>query len=171
MGSFSKKFRDKCFAISNNLLSILSNNFSGEFISLDDFLKIDGNSNNSFFYNCDDEGYLKEFHVQLDCGYRDEDSDECYDKIFIRLNRNGGIIYYNKYCLYQGDTTIFEDSEVHITRSDNNSFILRYSKTVSNGLYDYDDNDIADFIEIEGCATNNLIEVLSKPVEQKKILK
>lgn len=176
MGSFDKKirdkcFRDKCFDISNNLLSILSNNFSSEFISLDDFLKIDGNSIHDFFYYSDYEGNLEEFCVHLEGSYRDEDFDECYDKIIIRLNRNGGIVYYFNYCLYQGDTTILEDNKVRITRSDNNSFILSYSKSVSNGFYDYEDNDSADFIEIEDCSTNNLFEVLSKSVDQKKILK
>ena len=60
---------DYCFSISNSLLSTLSENFSGEFISLNDLLSCDGKFNGSFFYNFDDNDNLSDFNLSLDCGY------------------------------------------------------------------------------------------------------
>ena len=40
---------DYCFNISNSLLSVLNENFSGEFISLNDLLRNNGKFNGSFF--------------------------------------------------------------------------------------------------------------------------
>ena len=172
MEKFSKEIIDRCFDISNNLLAVLNKNFSGEFISLNDFLKINGKFNNEFFYTCDDEDNLDEFNIRLDCGYVDESFDKCSDQLYVSLSKDCGVVYYDRFCLYEGNTPIHELNEVNITRR-NDSVILSFSKVISDGYCDYEEcnNHFVDVIEIEDCETESLLDVFARKVDQNKILK
>ena len=163
---------DYCFNISNSLLSVLNENFSGEFISLNDLLRNNGKFNGSFFYNFDDNDNLSDFNLSLDCGYVDDDGDKCSDKISISLNRDGGVVCFNRFCLYNNDIPINQINEAHIIRKDN-SIIISYSKSVNNGFDDYEDTYkyVVDAFEIEDCQTNNMFRVFARPINKNKILK
>ena len=163
---------DYCFSISNSLLSTLNENFSGEFISLNDLLSSDGKFNGSFFYNFDDNDNLSDFNLSLDCGYVDDDGDKCSDKISVNLNRDGGVVYFNRFCLFKNDTPINQINEAHIIRKDN-SIIISYSKSVNNGFDDYEDTYkyVVDAFEIEDCQPNNIFRVFARPINKNKVLK
>lgn len=169
---YNIEISNRCFNISSNLLSVLNASFSGEFISLDDFLKIDGIENDSFFPAFDAEGNLKGFNLDLSCGYRDGDNDPCTDRISINLERDYGVVYYTRFCLYEGTIPINEINKAVITRDDD-SIIISYSKVVNDGHTDYEDcsNHFVDMLQIEDVESNDLFAVFDNSVEQNKILK
>lgn len=172
MRHYDSKINDKCFDISSNLLSILNDNFFNEFILLEDFLTIGGAFNSSFFPNFDSDGNFISFNLEYNCGYRDEDNDPCSDRIYISLNGEEGVVYYTRFCLYEGDTPINEINKAVIT-NDGDRAIISYSKVINDGLDDYEEcsNHFVDIIEIEKSESDNLLQTFNKYIAKNKILK
>lgn len=165
-------FSNQCYNISNNLLSILNENFLGEFITLEDFFRIDGKPNNYLFYHLDDEGNLESFNMSLNYGYKDDDDDLCSDTLDISIYPNNGEIIYNKFCLYQGDTPINEINKAIISRVDD-SFVVSYSKLINDGYADYEEcsDHFVDSFEIDNFENSSLFEKFDKSIEKNKVLK
>ncbi len=163
---------DECFNISRNLLAVLNDSFSKEFILLDDFLKIEGKSNDYLFYNLDEVGALDSFVLGLECGYQDDDGDLCCDRIDINLDGDNGIVYYNRFCLFQGETPINEINKAMIT-TDGDTVIISYSKVINDGVNDYEDcsDHFVDIIEFERSQFDDLLKTFDKPIDKHLIIK